>query len=190
MPGGWARPAPLIFGSLPTQSWGYLVITYGLFQVCPYCAQTLQPFLDEGLARLRCPQCGWIHYRNPTVGVAVVLMEDDRLLLGRRQDGGWCIPCGHVEWDEDVEEAARREFREETGLVVALDGVLAVQSNFHNPQQHTVGVWYGGTQEGGKLVAGGDLTRVAFFPLDDLPPLKFPTDEVVVDKLRGSREIG
>jgi 8-oxo-dGTP diphosphatase len=157
---------------------------YGEYRYCPYCRQTLQSFRDEErLQRLRCPACGWIYYRNPTVGVAVVLVEDGRLLLGERQDGGWCIPCGHVEWDEDIEQAAEREFAEETGLLVALDGVLAVHSNFHNPIQHTVGIWYRGIRRSGALRAGGDLLQVGFFSLQHLPALKFPTDRDVVANL-------
>lgn len=150
------------------------------FKYCPMCAQSLQPSFKEGRLRFRCPGCGWVHYRNPTVGVAVVLVENERLLLGKRRDGGWCIPCGHVEWDETVEEAARREFLEETGLNVSLDSVLAVHSNFHNPHQHTVGVWYRGVRRGGELRPGGDLLQVDFFPLERLPELKFPTDRRVV----------
>lgn len=132
---------------------------------------------------MKCPDCGWIHYRNPTVGVAVVLVEEGCLILGERHDGGWCIPCGHVEWDETVEQAARREFLEETGLQVTLVGLLAVHSNFHNPSQHTVGVWYSGKRLSGTLRAGGDLSSVASFPLDALPELKFPTDRLVITSL-------
>ncbi len=154
------------------------------FRYCPLCATPLEPFQDEDRLRRRCPSCGWVHYRNPTVGVAVILLEEGQLLLGERRSGGWCIPCGHVEWDEDVEQAARREFREETGLEVALEGVFAVHSNFHNPRQHTVGVWYRGRRVGGRLRAGGDLLRVAFFPLDALPLLVFPSDVQVVARLQ------
>ncbi len=153
------------------------------YRYCPMCSQQLEDFDHEGTSRLRCPDCGWIHYRNPTAGVAVVLVESGQLLLGERRDGGWCIPCGHVEWDESTEEAARREFQEETGLEVSLHGVFAVHSNFHNSAQHTVGIWYRGSREGGVINAGGDLRRVAFFPLDRLPLLKFPTDKLVVEKL-------
>lgn len=156
----------------------------GAFHYCPYCAQPLQPFRDEGRLRLHCMACGWVYYRNPTVGVAVVLLERGRLLLGERRDGGWCIPCGHVEWDETVERAAMREFAEETGLHVTLEGILAVCSNFHDPEQHTVGVWYLGSQQGGKMRAGGDLLQVAFFPLERLPDLKFSTDRDVIGRLR------
>ncbi len=91
------------------------------FLYCPLCAEGLQPFSDGERLRSRCPNCGWIYYRNPTVGVAVVLLESGRLLLGERRDGGWCIPCGHVEWDESIEKAAVREFAEETGLQVELE---------------------------------------------------------------------
>ena len=47
---------------------------------------------------------------------------------GKAKRRGWCIPCGHVEWDEQVKEDAIRETREENGLLVTLDEVLAVQS--------------------------------------------------------------
>ena len=158
------------------------------FQYCPRCGTQLETASIGGRLRSHCPECAWVHFRNPTVGVAVILFDDDgHLLLGKRRDGGWCIPCGHVEWDEDVERAAIREFREETGLDVALQGVYAVHSNFHNAEQQTVGIWYTGMQLGGRLQADQDLLEVGFFSLDDLPPLKFPTDEKVIAQLRGNQ---
>ena len=157
------------------------------FVYCPRCAHPLEDWHDGERMRRRCPGCGWIRYRNPTVGVAVILLAAGRLLLGLRRSGGWCIPCGHVEWDEDIESAARREFLEETGLHAALEGVFAVHSNFHNPQRHTVGVWYRARRNGGRLHPGGDLLRAAFFPLEALPPLVFPTDRRVVQALLRER---
>ena len=153
------------------------------FKYCPQCANQLQPFLDGERLRSHCNICGWIHYLNPTVGVAVILLENRRLLCGERKDGGWCIPCGHVEWEESVEEAAIREFLEETGLIISIESIFAVQSNFHDPQHHTVGIWYRGKKLGGSLRAGGDLLQVKFFSLDNIPLLKFPTDRKAVKKL-------
>lgn len=153
------------------------------FRYCPHCTNQLQLFSDGERLRSHCPACGWIHYLNPTVGVAVVLIPDGRILLGERQSGGWCIPCGHVEWDETVEEAAIREFAEETGLTVSLGNILTVQSNFHDPKHHTVGIWYLGKKMSGSLHPGGDLLQVSFFSLDNIPPLKFPTDRHVIKKL-------
>ena len=155
------------------------------FTYCPHCASKLGSFEEENVARRRCEKCGWIQYRT-TVGVAVVLLDDRRLLLGKRRDGGLCIPCGHVEWNESVEDAAKREFLEETGLQVELRGVIAVKSNFHDREQQTAGIWYRGHQLSGELKPGGDLLEVGFCDLSSMPKLKFPTDNEVVTLLRSA----
>jgi ADP-ribose pyrophosphatase YjhB (NUDIX family) len=128
-------------------------------------------------------------YRNPAVGVAIVLRDaGGRVLLGQRAGGAyagyWCIPCGYVEWDEEVRDAARREFLEETGLDVEVGPVVAVHSNFHNPRLHTVGVWFEGLSPTGVLrPADGELTELRYFNPATPPPLAFPTDAVVLEQL-------
>lgn len=160
------------------------------FKFCPYCAAPMKDVRLGGRIRPRCSSCGYVQCLNPTVGVAVVVLKGDRILLGKRAPwvsyrGMWCIPCGHVEWDEDVKEAAVREFREETGLEVRITGIVAVHSNFHNPRQHTVGIWFMGEVVGGELKPGDDLIEVGFFPLDHPPKsLAFSTDRMVIEGLR------
>ena len=159
-------------------------------QFCPSCGNRLAGFDDRGTQRQRCRVCGIVSYRNPTVGVAVILLRDDRLLLTQRRCGRWCIPCGHVEWAEDVEVAARRELREETGLTCELIRIYAVQSNFHDPTSHTVGVWYLGQEMGGSLSAGDDAMQAEFVGLNNLPELAFPTDKTVIDQLASELNCG
>ncbi|MDJ0781748.1 MAG: NUDIX hydrolase [Desulfosarcinaceae bacterium] len=57
------------------------------------------------------------------VGVGVFLIRDGRVLLGERRGshgaGTWALPGGHLEFGESIEACARREVREETGLLVS-----------------------------------------------------------------------
>ena len=118
--------------------------------------------------------------------MAVIVRDGSgAVLLGRRADnasypGLWCIPCGYVEYDEEVRQAAYREFLEETGLQVRLGEVFTVLSNFHNPETHTVGIWFQAEIVGGTAEAGDDLAELGWFAPENPPPLAFPTDQTVL----------
>lgn len=155
------------------------------------CATTLESALVGGRFRKRCPGCRWIHFRDPGVGASVLLRDDqDRVLLVRRgpgstQEGRWCLPCGFVDYGEDIREAAAREVLEETGLEVMVSEPIRVESNFHDPAKLTVGVWFEGRVLGGSLEAGDDADAVDWFALEDLPELAFDTDAEILQRLKG-----
>ena len=158
------------------------------FFYCPKCGGNLfyKPVGDR--ERLQCEKCAYIFYENPVVGVAAIVKKESKLLLGRRAQhsgypGLWCIPCGYVEYDEDVWTAVKRECKEETGLDIEPKNVFTVLSNFHNPEIHTVGIWFDTEVIGGKLTPGDDIDAVEFFARNEIPPLAFPTDEEVIRRL-------
>jgi 8-oxo-dGTP diphosphatase len=165
-----------------------MVITKQRFFYCPKCGGKLFYRKYPERSRLTCDRCHYIFYENPVVGVAAIILNDRReILLGRRTGsyrGYWCIPCGYVEYEEDVYLACIREYKEETGLDIAVTGVFTVQSNFHNPEMHTVGIWLQASITGGQLQAGGDLDAAGYFPLTAPPPLAFPTDALVLKMLQ------
>ena len=131
--------------------------------------------------------------RRPTVGVAIVVRDaEGRVLLGKRAvgwgAGEWCIPCGSLEWGEDVRAAAARELLEETGVRARAGEVVAVHSNFHDPERLTVGIWFAGEDvEGEPVPADGELSEVRYFDPADPPPLAFPTDALVLTQLARER---
>ena len=59
--------------------------------------------------------------QRPGVGVGVLVVHQGLLLLGKRRGahgaGHWAAPGGRLEFGEALEDCARRELKEETGLV-------------------------------------------------------------------------
>ena len=126
---------------------------------------------QEDRYRPTCPDCGFIHYVDPKVAVAVILGDDNGVLLGKRcidpGAGLWSFPAGYVNRGEVLEEAARREVLEELGMAVKLTGLVGVYSERGSA---VVLVVYAGEVEAGEPTPDGhEVSEVRRFPLDGLP---------------------
>jgi len=140
---------------------------------CPRCGTRLQPRDDHGTPRPTCPACGYVHYRNPVPAAGVILARGDEVLLVKRRyaprAGAWCLPAGFMEYGETPERCARRELREETGLVARLTGLFGVYAGLDDPRARTVLILYAAVRTGGRLVPGDDAVAARFYPLGRLP---------------------
>lgn len=79
-------------------------------------------------------------YRDVRVGVAVIIPRGNRILLGERfgSHGAdtWATPGGHLEAGESIEQCARREVLEETGLVLGELADFAFTNDRFDAQGH------------------------------------------------------
>ncbi|HEX8968585.1 MAG TPA: NUDIX hydrolase [Chloroflexota bacterium] len=150
---------------------------------CLQCGTPLETRRQEDRDRPTCPACGFIHYLDPKVAVAVVLGDDSGVLLGRRGidpgSGLWSFPAGYVNRGEVLEEAAVREVQEELGVAIRLTGLVGVYSERDQP---VVLVVYAGEIAAGVPVADGrEVREVRRFALEALPQgLAFPHDRRVL----------
>lgn len=125
--------------------------------------------------------------RNPYPTVDVIVEVDGGIVLIERDNEprGWALPGGFVDYGERVEDGARREVQEETGLSVQLTALLGVYSApDRDPRQHNLSVTYVGRAEGTPRGAD-DAARAEVFSLDALPePLCFDHAQILADYRR------
>jgi 8-oxo-dGTP diphosphatase len=143
------------------------------FRFCPACGGTLESRLLKAgdPERLVCTQCEFVFYLDPKLAVGTIIRDErDRVVLVRRAIepgyGKWVFPGGYVDRGEQLQAAALREAREETGLEVRLEGLVDIYSyTGHVP----VIVVYAATMVGGCLGCDDEGLEARFFEPDEIP---------------------
>ncbi len=116
----------------------------------------------------------------PIAAVAGLLIADTDILLARRRNpphaGKWSFPGGVQELGETVQEALRREVREETGLEVAdlrlLDvGDILIHDEESRIQYHYVITYFLAHPGRGTPTPGDDIAAVRWFSGSDVAEL-------------------
>jgi mutator protein MutT len=113
----------------------------------------------------------------PVVGVGAVVVDGDRVVLIRRRHppraGEWSLPGGRVELGETLEDALRRELREEIGLEVEVGPIVETFDRIHRDgggrvRFHFVIVDFLCRPTGGTLTAGDDAAEAVWATAADV----------------------
>ncbi|MFK7790771.1 MAG: NUDIX domain-containing protein [Phycisphaeraceae bacterium] len=132
-----------------------------------------------------------------TVDIVVFALDEDGLqvMLIERDiapfEGRWAIPGGFVRVDEALDEAARRELQEETGLRdIYLEQLYTFGGIRRDPRERVVTVAYYAlvNLQGHDVKASTDARNAAWFTIDELPDLAFDHEKIVdtaLERLRG-----
>jgi 8-oxo-dGTP diphosphatase len=141
-------------------------------------------------------------YERPSVTVDVIILtvRERRLmvlLIKRRHwpfEGMWAIPGGFVGPDESLEDAARRELEEETGVSdVYLEQLYTFGDPGRDPRGRVITVSYYALIRSDEIRvrADDDAAEAEWFPAYQLPALAFDHDHILsymLQRLRGKLE--
>lgn len=126
-------------------------------------------------------------YRNPVPTVDIIIETGRGIVLIERRNApyGWAIPGGFVDYGETLEDAARREAKEETSLDVTLKKFLYSYSNpARDPRQHTISAVFIATAKGTPQAAD-DAKNLRIFKPSELPKeMAFDHAQILTDYLK------
>jgi 8-oxo-dGTP diphosphatase len=137
-------------------------------------------------------------YARPALAVDCVVFgldEDLQVLLIQRDqppfEGRWALPGGFVRMDETLDEAAKRELEEETGVTrVFLEQLYTFSELDRDPRERVVSVAYYALVKlsDHRVKAATDARDAAWFSVVDLPKLAFDHDRILhvaLERLKG-----
>jgi 8-oxo-dGTP diphosphatase len=97
---------------------------------------------------------------NPKIGIGVFVIKDNRILFGKRKnslgDGNWSLPGGKLEMNEQIEECAKREVLEETGINIKNIRLITFTNDiFKEEKEHYVTIFVIADYDSGEVILLG-----------------------------------
>jgi len=130
------------------------------------------------------------------IRVCGLLFEDEQLLLVNHQglSAGdfWVPPGGGVEYGESMDQALKREFVEETGLIVRVNE-FAFGCELIMPPLHAIELFFWVNRTGGDLIHGNDpelkiISESKFFHTHELSTLKKDALHGILQRAQSKRD--
>lgn len=129
-------------------------------------------------------------------GASVIVYKDNKVLLQQRKDNKcWAYHGGHVEMGENVEDAAKRELLEETGLIankLDLYGVFSGSEHYHvypdGNEAYIIDIVYLCNDFTGVIRRQeSEVLELKWFDFDKLPEMLSPVIKSVLIKFCNSK---
>ncbi|HCT16413.1 MAG TPA: ADP-ribose pyrophosphatase [Ruminococcaceae bacterium] len=126
----------------------------------------------EKVKTLFCNEKG---YQTPKLDTRAAIFKDGKILLVKENNGKWSLPGGWVDVNVSVGENAVKEVKEESGLDVTAQRIIAVQDRAkHNLPAYAYGIckiFVLCKLIGGRFEKNIETTGFSYFSLDELPEL-------------------
>ena len=119
--------------------------------------------------------CNEIGYQTPKLDTRAAIFKEDKILLVKEKNGTWSLPGGWVDVNVSVKENTIKEVKEEAGLDVSADLVIAVQDR----EKHNLPIYAYKVCKivvlcsviGGSFEDNIETVESRYFALDELPAL-------------------
>lgn len=112
---------------------------------------------------------------RPTVAVGCLIVSDNKVLLVKRKnppnEGLWAIPGGKVEYGETIEDALKREIKEETGLEISVGELISIVQIIAEGYHYVI-LDFECKPVGGILSAASDAAAAEYIPFNKLKEIK------------------
>lgn len=138
-------------------------------------AEILSHQAEIPLPRVEEVFCNEGGYQTPKLDSRGAIFRDEKILLVKERNGTWALPGGWVDAGLSVKENVEKEVREEAGLDVTAERVIAVQDRGkHNVKVHAhkiITVFLLCRVNGGRFEKNSETSESRYFGLEELPEL-------------------
>lgn len=104
-------------------------------------AEILSYKTDISVEKVKNLFCNEVGYQTPKLDTRAAVFEHEKILLVKENNGKWSLPGGWVDVNLSVKENTVKEVKEESGLDVTADRIIAIQDrDRHNLPAYAYGV--------------------------------------------------
>lgn len=138
-------------------------------------AEILSYKTDISVEKVKNLFCNEIGYQTPKLDTRAAVFEHGKILLVKENNGKWSLPGGWVDVNLSVKENTVKEVKEESGLDVTADRIIAIQDrDRHNLPTYAYGVckiFVLCSVMGGQFEKNIETTEFRYFNKAGLPEL-------------------